>query len=392
MQNRPEPACLVIADIAGYTSYLAGVELDHAQDILADLMDTVVRSLRPAFRLAKLEGDAAFAYALTATIDGSLLQDTVEATYFAFRRRLRDIKQASQCECNACILIPSLDLKLVVHHGEIVRHRIAGREELVGAAVILAHRLLKNRVGEALGLKAYALYTQGCIDASGIDPLPQGLRRHVETTDIAGDVVVWARDLEALWSADESGRRHRVPAARAYWSHVADQPAPPMLVWDYLTSPIRRPQWGTGIIAVEEDSPAGRRGVGTVNHCIHGRDAIVEETLDWEPGRSWTTRSRLPTPGLPPVLMTYDLEPLPSGGTRVTVRIGRPKPHDRAAFEAMFPMVEPMIVGAERGIAIALGGELARQASAPREPEVSAGTGRFLTDPVDSAGGRTSSS
>ena len=42
MLNAPEPACLVIADISGYTSYLAGVELDHAQDILADLMDTVV--------------------------------------------------------------------------------------------------------------------------------------------------------------------------------------------------------------------------------------------------------------------------------------------------------------------------------------------------------------
>lgn len=30
----PERTCLLIADIAGYTSYLAGVELDHAQDIL----------------------------------------------------------------------------------------------------------------------------------------------------------------------------------------------------------------------------------------------------------------------------------------------------------------------------------------------------------------------
>jgi hypothetical protein len=55
-----ESACLLIADISGYTGYLAGVELDHAQDILADLMDTIVSALRPGFRLAKLEGDAAF--------------------------------------------------------------------------------------------------------------------------------------------------------------------------------------------------------------------------------------------------------------------------------------------------------------------------------------------
>jgi hypothetical protein len=33
---QPEPMCLLIADISGYTSYLAAVELAHAHDILAD--------------------------------------------------------------------------------------------------------------------------------------------------------------------------------------------------------------------------------------------------------------------------------------------------------------------------------------------------------------------
>jgi hypothetical protein len=35
MLPKPESACFVIADISGYTSFLAGVELDHAQDIIA---------------------------------------------------------------------------------------------------------------------------------------------------------------------------------------------------------------------------------------------------------------------------------------------------------------------------------------------------------------------
>jgi class 3 adenylate cyclase len=74
----PERACLLIADISGYTSYLAGVELDHAQDILADLINTVVTTLRPTFRLAKLEGDAAFMEAPEAELDGSLLLDVIE--------------------------------------------------------------------------------------------------------------------------------------------------------------------------------------------------------------------------------------------------------------------------------------------------------------------------
>lgn len=95
MLPKPESACFVIADISGYTNFLAAVELDHAQDIIADLMDTVVRGLRPPFRLAKFEGDAAFVYAPTEKADGSLVQDAIESAYFEFRRRMRNIRQAS---------------------------------------------------------------------------------------------------------------------------------------------------------------------------------------------------------------------------------------------------------------------------------------------------------
>ena len=65
MVSRAERGCLVLADITGYTGYLAGSELEHAQDVLADLMETVLKALRPTLRLAKLQGDAAFVYAPT---------------------------------------------------------------------------------------------------------------------------------------------------------------------------------------------------------------------------------------------------------------------------------------------------------------------------------------
>jgi hypothetical protein len=109
MLPKAETACFAIADISGYTHFVSGVELDHAQDIIADIMDTLVRALRPPFRLAKFEGDAAFVYALADKVDGSLLQDSIEQAYFAFRKRLRSIKQASSCECQACSRMQSLD-------------------------------------------------------------------------------------------------------------------------------------------------------------------------------------------------------------------------------------------------------------------------------------------
>ncbi len=389
MLTKPESACLLIADITGYTDYLAGVELDHAQDILADLVDTVVGSLRPMFRLAKLEGDAAFAYHPAETIDSSLLQDTVEATYFAFRRRLRDIKQASQCECNACILIPGLDLKFVVHHGLVGRQQMAGMEELVGQDVILIHRLLKNGVQEATGIRAYALYTSQVIAAMGADPRAQGLADHREQVDVIGEVRAWVRDLEAAWKDEQERTRVLVPADDAYAVIAYDSPAPPALTWEYVTSPIRRPQWGAEIVRIDEVVADGRRGIGTTNHCVHGKDAIVEEILDWRPFEYQTVRAALPDPSLPKVLMTDVLTPSANGGTRVEVRIGRPAPEDQAVFEGMFPMIEPLIRNGGEALAAVLATEVRRrdeESARSPEPSVPAGSRRFLSQPVGSGG------
>src|SRR3954469_11731172 len=200
MVSVPQAATFLIADISGYTGYLAGTELDHAHEILADLMGTVVSALRPAFRLGKLEGDAAFTYAPGETIDGSMLLDTIERCYFGFRRRRRDVRQATSCECNACSRIPDLDLKFVVHHGVAITQKVAGRLELLGSDVVVVHRLLKNDVVEGLGIDAYALLTQACVDAAGLDPAALEMRAHTETYDRIGEVATWIVDLDRRWA------------------------------------------------------------------------------------------------------------------------------------------------------------------------------------------------
>jgi hypothetical protein len=382
MTGGPEPACLVIADISGYTGYLAGVELDHAQDILADLVSTVVGAMRPMLKLAKLEGDAAFAYVVTPSVEGSTLQETIETTYFAFRRRLRDIGSASRCECNACIRIPDLDLKVVVHHGPVVRQRIAGREELLGSSVILVHRLLKNDVVEALGIPAYALYTADCIAAMGItDPARQGFLEHDVVTDIAGAQTTWVRDLGAAWTAEQDAVRVFVDARDAAAVFPFESPASRQVTWDYLTSPIRRPQWNAD--AVVEKSPSGRRGAGTVNHCIHGRDAIIEEILDYRPYDYLTMRSQMPMPGTPKLIHGFVLADGADGGTHVELRIQKPRPRDRAAFEQMLGQVAGMVAHSLEGIQPLLAAEAeAEAARTVADADLPVSHGRFATEPV----------
>ena len=196
--------CFLIADISGYTGYLADVELDHAQDILADLIGAVVTALRPTFRLAKLEGDAAFTYAVAERLDGSMLLDTIERCYFGFRRRRRDVRQATSCPCDACVRIPDLDLKFVVHHGQAILQKVAGRQELLGSDVIVVHRLLKNTVVEDLGMDGVrARHARPSIDVTDLDPAALGMRPHTETYDRIGDVPAWALDLERRWREEE---------------------------------------------------------------------------------------------------------------------------------------------------------------------------------------------
>jgi uncharacterized protein YndB with AHSA1/START domain len=371
---KPEPMCFLIADISGYTEYLGGVELDHAQDILADLIGTVVTSLRPTFRLSKLEGDAAFTFTPAEQLDGSLLLDAVERCYFGFRRRRRDVRQATSCECDACVRIPDLDLKFVVHHGEAARQRMVGREELLGRDVILVHRLLKNTALERTGIPAYALITQACIDAAGVRPAELGMREHIERYDHIGDVRGWVHDLGRRWEEEEERTRVLVTPAQARFSAELRTPLPPQLVWEFLTTPGRRVTWQLGVTKVTLDARGNRRGVGAVNHCMHGEHAILEEILDWRPYDYFSYRTTMDTPvGRIRFLATWELEPT-RDGTILRCRFAAPTSRkERELVEGIAPMFQEIMSASEASLRAALdaevdsrGGERAPEPPLPR--------------------------
>jgi Protein of unknown function (DUF2652)/Polyketide cyclase / dehydrase and lipid transport len=321
-----EPACLAIADISGYTEYLAGVELDHAQDILADLVTTVVTALRPTFHLAKLEGDAAFVYALTPDVDGSILLDTLERCYFAFRQRLFSIRQASTCNCDACERIPGLELKVVVHHGTVVVHEVAGISELVGSDVIVVHRLLKNSIDSS----AYAFVTDACVAVAGFDPTALGMERHTETYDHIGEIGGWVHRLEPAWQAYQDRSRVYIGEDEAVLDYATFVPARPELVWEFISSPTLRAEWGAGLDRIDQLDPSGRRRPGTLNHCVHGAAVILQEFIDWRPPRYFTSRATVP--GGLVVVSTHEVEPV-EGGAIVHDRFQQPDE------EAMAPMM-----------------------------------------------------
>jgi hypothetical protein len=179
-QPRPRTANgpLLLADIGGYTSFLRAVATWHANDAFANgavpdayammssLLDGIVGRLVPPFTLAKLEGDAVFAYATdgAAVPRGAALRACIDACYADFRGRLDQAHDIWSCRCDACMRIDQLDLKFILHAGPFVIQEIAGRSELVGPEVVMAHRLLKTEAPGVVGHGAYALLTRAAVE------------------------------------------------------------------------------------------------------------------------------------------------------------------------------------------------------------------------------------
>lgn len=288
-----ESGCLLLSDITGYTGYLKATELEHAQDVLADLLETIVDTLQPVFILSKLEGDAAFAYAAASSLNPTMIMDTVEAVYFAFRKRVRDIDRATSCDCNACVLIPGLDLKFFVHFGEYVVRHIAGSEELTGPDVILAHRLMKGSAGDAVQGSAYAAYTAATMDRVGMNPDLLGFRPHIDHFDDLGDVELFVQDLHALWAFEQERNRVYVSKNEAVAEVEVDVPVEPAVIWEYVTDPSKKMEWQPGLTGIDMIT-GGRLGAGSTNHCMHGQDVTIEHVADWRPFSYYTSQFEHP--------------------------------------------------------------------------------------------------
>jgi uncharacterized protein YndB with AHSA1/START domain len=321
MAASPERGFLLIADLTGYTAYLSSGEIEHAPTIAGDLLETIVGRLEPPFRLAKLEGDAAFLFVEDGRAEGSLLMDSVEAAYLAFRRRLRSIEQATACDCTACSQAPRLDLKFFLHHGEFVRTRIAGRDELAGASIIVVHRLLKGATARAAHAddgraSGFAVLTAEALAAMGLDAGELGAASGSEEIEHLGTVGTHILDLERRWQSETERRRVVIDGDRALFDIGAEVRADAATVWAHLTSPALRPRW-EGPIVISEVAGDGWRGVGTRSQCVTGRLATLEEIVDWQPYDH--VGYRLAVPGLGPVEATWDLAP-EDAGTAVRLR------------------------------------------------------------------------
>jgi hypothetical protein len=130
--------------------------------------------------------------------------------------------------CTACPAVANLDLKAVLHRGPAVRQLVGSGNDLLGPAVTIAHRLLKNTIRTRIGRRPYLFLTGAAATGLGLthvglahseeypdagriegrivelgDPVPES----APTEAAGGDVPPAARDVRSGGGRAIGGRR-----------------------------------------------------------------------------------------------------------------------------------------------------------------------------------------
>lgn len=315
---------ILIADITGYTAYLRDSELEHAQAILADLLQLLVSHATPPLVVSRLEGDAVVAYAIDGGfLSGQTFVEQLEDSYVSFRRALQLMIVNTTCECRACANIATLDLKFFVHHGEFVLQKIGGHTELVGNEVNVIHRLVKNTVTSITGVRAYTLYTEAAAVVLGIDGAAAGwVHHHEEPADI-GEMMVWVQDMVPAWERARDRETIEFTPDEIVIDLSTEVALPQAVVWDYIADPAFRAVLTTAERQEVTERVAGRVGEGSTFVCYHGSRVVPQLILEWHPFQRMVTKDRIPVPiGTAYVHSELLLEPTASG-TRLNQIIAR---------------------------------------------------------------------
>ncbi|MGH7287298.1 MAG: DUF2652 domain-containing protein [Myxococcota bacterium] len=192
---------VILADISGYTRFMLENQMSavHGQQVITALIETMLREVDIPLRLQEIEGDALFLYAAHPG-DETGWQDVLAQVrsklprfFEVFLAGMVPAVEATPCGCAICENLGELKLKVIVHVGRAVFHEIAGRPQISGADVILAHRLLKN----SLPNREYLLLSEAAYRELGRE-LGAAFEPGAESYEGFGSVRTWVRRLDGV--------------------------------------------------------------------------------------------------------------------------------------------------------------------------------------------------
>ncbi|MFI5236997.1 MAG: DUF2652 domain-containing protein [Ignavibacteriales bacterium] len=276
----------VIADITGFTSFIADSELEHSQLILSDILKRIVSKFTPTLTLAEIEGDAVFVYTPVEKFPrGEIILEIIESLYYEFRDTKATLKRLVTCNCKACEMVHTLDLKFIIHSGDYVLNEVAGKVKPLGNSINTVHRLLKNKVNESTGWRAYILFTEEALNSIGLNL--NAFHTQKEYYEHIGEITTYSINLESRYEEFTESRIIKITEKDADYFVESKFNVSISELWDWVNTPEKRSMW----LEVSDwklvERPSGRTGKGATNHCANSN--FLEKLLDYRPFEYYTS-------------------------------------------------------------------------------------------------------
>jgi hypothetical protein len=147
-------------------------ELSHASHAINYLIDAIVNAVDEEYEVSEIEGDAVLLLRKGPAPSQKEIMDTCLKIFNAFHYQRKWMQQHTVCPCGACQAIINLSLKFVAHHGPLAEIKVGRFTKPSGPEMIVAHRLLKNSIGNS----EYLLLTDRLLQHAGesVDTLEAG--------------------------------------------------------------------------------------------------------------------------------------------------------------------------------------------------------------------------
>ena len=149
-----QKAIYFMPDISGFTKFVNNTELEHGIHIISELLELLIDNTTKDLQLAEIEGDSLFMFTSEIPNYQQLIAQTSKMLE-AFHKHTLSYENKRICNCGSCRTTSKLELKFLVHYGDLAFIKVKNFVKPYGSDVIKIHRLLKNNVP----VNEYILFT-----------------------------------------------------------------------------------------------------------------------------------------------------------------------------------------------------------------------------------------
>ena len=158
---KASPTLICIPDISGFTEFMSETDFELTSKVIPSLLNNIIYSNEIGLKVSEIEGDAVLFYKTGKMPTMTKLVDQCAYFYTEFYKQLNLLRQKNKGDKDAGNIPEILGLKIVLHFGEEVGlTKVGNRIKLFGEDLIIAHRLLKNKIP----IKEYLLLSEGLTD------------------------------------------------------------------------------------------------------------------------------------------------------------------------------------------------------------------------------------